>query len=77
MKTTEAVGTTTGAIAGGAGIIVAVAAAGILGLSAAGLTNGLAAVGGGAMLGGLAVVAAALLAIGALGYGLVRQFSRD
>jgi hypothetical protein len=29
------------------------------------------------MLGGLAIVAAAPLAVGALGYGLVRLFSRD
>jgi len=77
MKTHETLGTATGALAGGAGGIGAVAAAGVPGLSAVGLTSGLAAIGGGAMLGGLVVVAAAPLAIGALGYGLVRLFSAD
>ena len=42
------------------------------GLSAAGMTSGLAALGGGTMLGGLAVVATIPVAAGAVGFGLVK-----
>jgi hypothetical protein len=66
----------TGAAVGGASAIGTIAAAGaVTGLSAAGVTSGLAAVGsviGGGMVAGLAVTAAAPLAVGAAAYGLFK-----
>lgn len=61
-----------GATAGVGGAIGAVATAGsIAGLSATGITSGLAAIGG-SMLGGLAVVASIPVAAGIAGFGLVK-----
>ena len=52
------------------GTVVAVSAAGVPGLSAAGITSGIAAIGGGSMAAGMAVgVAAPAVAAVALGYG--------
>ena len=66
--------TTSGAAVGAAGAIGAVSASGaVTGLSAAGITSGLAAVGG-SMLGGIFVVAAVPIAVGAVGYGIYRWF---
>ena len=65
--------TTLGAVAGTAGAIGAVSATGVAGLSAAGITSGLAAVGGavgGGMVAGVAITAAApAVAAAAVGYG--------
>jgi hypothetical protein len=65
-----------GAAAGAAGSVSTVAAAGAVGgLGAAGITSGLATVGsvvGGGMAAGLAVTAAAPIAIGAAAYGLYK-----
>lgn len=65
-----------GAAAGAAGSVSTVAAAGaVSGLGAAGITSGLATVGsvvGGGMAAGLAVTAAAPIAIGAAAYGLYK-----
>lgn len=68
----EAIGAAGGFTAGIGGSIAAVSAAGYAGLSAAGITSGLAAIGGGSMLGGIAVVAAIPAAVGLGGYGLVK-----
>jgi ribosome-binding protein aMBF1 (putative translation factor) len=65
------VGATGGVAVGIGGAIGAVSVAGTAGLSAAGITSGLAAIGG-TMLGGLAVVAAIPVAVGLSGYGLVK-----
>ena len=66
----------TGAAVGAAGSIGAVAASGtVAGLGATGVTSGLAAVGsvvGGGMATGVAITAAAPLAIGAGAYGLYK-----
>ena len=75
-STKQILSTGTGAAAGSAGAISAVAAAGLPGLSAAGITSGLAAVGG-TMLGGVVVVAAAPLAGAVLAYGLARWLWND
>ncbi len=65
-----------GAVMGTAGSIAAVASAGtVTGLGATGITSGLAAIGtvaGGGMATGLALTAAAPLAVGAIGYGLYK-----
>lgn len=65
-----------GAAAGAAGSVSTVAAVGaVSGLGAAGITSGLATVGsvvGGGMAAGLAVTAAAPIAIGAAAYGLYK-----
>lgn len=61
-----------GGLGGVGGSIGAVSAAGsVAGLSAAGVTSGLAAIGGG-MVAGLAITAAAPLAIGAGIYGIYK-----
>ena len=73
-------GTTAGSVAAGGGAVALVSAAGVPGLSAAGITSGLAAIGssvGGGMAAGAFVVIAAPAAIGALvGWGLYRLLSR-
>ena len=64
-----------GAATGAAGAVGAVSTLGVAGLGATGITSGLAAVGGlvgGGMAAGLAVTAAAPLAVGAIGYGLYK-----
>ena len=71
-KLSEYIGVAGGIAAGVGGAIGAISVAGtVAGLSAAGITSGLAAIGG-SMLGGLAVVATIPVAIGGVGYGLVR-----
>lgn len=72
-----AAATGAGAVTGAAGAVGAVSTMGVAGLGATGITSGLAAVGGlvgGGMAAGLAVTAAAPLAIGAIGYGLYKWF---
>jgi hypothetical protein len=65
-----------GAATGAAGSVATVSTVGaVSGLGAAGITSGLATVGGvvgGGMATGLAITAAAPLAVGAIGYGLYR-----
>lgn len=72
--------TAAGGVAGIAGSVGTVAAAGsVTGLGAAGITSGLAAVGsivGGGMAAGLAVVAAAPIAAAGAGYGIFRVVKR-
>ena len=68
----EAIGAAGGMAAGVGGAIGAISASGaVAGLSAAGITSGLAAIGG-SMLGGIAVVATVPVAVGAVGFGLVK-----
>jgi len=74
MKITKEIGGLLGSIAGIGGSIGAVAMTGIAGISGAGLTTGLVAVGG-TMLGGLAVVAAAPIVIGAVVYKVIDKNS--
>jgi len=67
----------TGATTGAAGSVGTVAALGVPGLGATGITSGLAAVGsvvGGGMATGLAITAAAPVALGAAAYGLYKWF---
>ena len=72
-KISDYIGAGGGGAAGVGGAIGAVSAAGsVAGLSAAGITSGLSAIGAGAMIGGVAVVAAIPIAAGAAGYGLVK-----
>ena len=73
-KAAGVVGAVAGAAVGTAGAIGTISAAGsVAGLSAAGMTSGLAAIGGGTMLGGIAVTAAAPVAVaGAVGYSAYR-----
>jgi len=64
-----------GAATGAAGAVGAVSALGVSGLGATGITSGLAAVGGvvgGGMAAGMAVTAAAPIAVGAVAYGLYK-----
>ena len=62
-----------GGVASIGAIALAVNSMGLVtGLSAAGITSGLAAIGGGTMMGGVMVAAAAPLVVGAVGYGVVR-----
>jgi hypothetical protein len=66
-----------GAGLGAAGAVGTVSTLGVAGLGATGITSGLAAVGsvvGGGMAAGLAVTAAAPLAVGAAAYGLYKWF---
>ena len=77
MKNTEVAGASIGGGIGVGGVITAVSVSGpVTGLSAAGISSGLAAIGG-TMAGGLIVVAAAPLAVAAIGYGIVRLFSKE
>ena len=74
-----AVGATAGAVGATAGTIGLVSASGsVAGLSAAGITSGLAAIGGGTMVGGIVVAAAAPVAaaavVGGAAYWLWNQF---
>ncbi len=67
----------TGAVTGAGGAIGTVAALGVPGLGATGITSGLAAIGavaGGGMATGLAITCAAPLAVGAAAYGLYKWF---
>lgn len=72
-KLSEKIGTGVG-IGGGVGAAIgAVAAAGeVAGLSAAGITSGIAAIGGGTMLAGIAVIAVIPVITGAAGYGVIK-----
>ena len=74
-KISEIIGTTGGGILGFGTITAAVSALGISGLSAAGITSGLAALGaivGGGMIAGISVAAAIPIAAGCLGYGIIK-----
>lgn len=69
----ETIASVGGVAAGIGGAIGAVSRAGSLaGLSASGITSGLAAIGGGSMFGGIAAIAAIPVAVGLAGYGLVK-----
>jgi hypothetical protein len=73
---TEGVATALGASAGGAGSLVALTYLGTTGLSAAGITSGLAAAGsivGGGMVAGIGVLAAPIAILGVAGYALAKK----
>ena len=62
-----------GAAGGVSGLPALISVSGsVPGLSAAGITSGLAALGGGSMLGGVLVIGAVPLATGAVGYGIYK-----
>lgn len=74
-KISEAIGTVGGGVLGFGAITASVSSLGFAGLSAAGITSGLAALGGivgGGMLVGISVAAAIPIAAGALGYGIIK-----
>lgn len=75
-RTAGRIGSATGALAGSAGAVAVVSALGVPGLSAAGISSGLAAigtaVGGGMAAGAVAVVAAPAAVAAALGYLIYR-----
>jgi len=74
-KISEAIGAVGGGALGFGAITAAVSTLGISGLSAAGITSGLAALGGivaGGMMAGVMVAAAIPIAVGALGYALIK-----
>jgi len=71
----EKIGAAGGGVVGFAAITGAIEAAGIAGLSAVGISSGLAALGGivgGGMVAGASVLAAIPLAAGAIGYGVIK-----
>ena len=71
----EQIGAVGGWILGFGGIASAISASGVAGLSAVGITSGLASIGaliGGGMVAGVVVSAAIPIAIGALGYKVVK-----
>ncbi len=73
---TEGIATALGAGAGAAGSFTALVFAGTTGLSAAGITSGLAAAGsvvGGGMLAGIGVLAAPVALLGVAGYALAKK----
>lgn len=73
---TEGVATALGASAGGAGSLIALTYLGTTGLSAAGITSGLAAAGsiiGGGMVAGIGVLAAPVAILGVAGYALAKK----
>lgn len=74
-KITEQIGAIGGGILGFGGIASAISASGVAGLSAAGITSGLASIGaliGGGMIAGVVISAAIPIAIGAIGYKVVK-----
>lgn len=73
---TEGVATAVGAVVGGAGSLGALSSLGVAGLSAPGITSGLAAAGsivGGGMVAGIGVLAAPVAILGVTGYALARR----
>jgi len=69
----EKIGAISGGILGFGAVTAAVSAAGsVAGLSAAGITSGLVAIGAGGMLGGILTLAAVPIAAGAFGYGIIK-----
>lgn len=73
---TEGIATALGASAGGAGSLIALTYLGTTGLSAAGITSGLAAAGsivGGGMVAGIGVLAAPVAILGVIGYALAKK----
>ncbi len=71
----EKIGAVSSGVLGFSGITAAISALGLPGLSAAGITSGLAALGsvvGGGMIVGVSVAAAIPLAAGALGYAIIK-----
>ncbi|MBD0780103.1 hypothetical protein HPE56_20075 [Maribacter sp. ANRC-HE7] len=71
----EQIGAVGGGILGFGGIASAISASGVAGLSAVGITSGLASIGaiiGGGMIAGVVVSAAIPIAIGAIGYKVVK-----
>lgn len=73
---TEGVATALGAGVGGAGSLAALSALGVAGLSAPGITSGLAAAGalvGGGMVSGIGVLATPMVALAVIGYALAKR----
>lgn len=71
-RTAGRVGSAIGALAGSAGGVAAVSAFGVSGLGAAGITSGLAAIGGGMAAGTMYVLATPAVAAAAIGYLIYR-----
>ncbi len=74
-KLSEALGAIGGGVLGFAAVMAAVEGLGVVGLSAAGITSGLAAIGalvGGGMAAGVAAAAAIPIAAMGIGYGIIR-----
>jgi len=75
-KISEKIGTIGGGVLGFGAISSAVSASGaVVGLSAAGITSGLAGMGalvGGGMVAGIAIVASIPMAVGGIGYGIMK-----
>lgn len=75
-KISESIGAVGGGVLGFGGITAAISASGtVIGLSAAGITSGLSGIGalvGGGMAAGATAVAAIPIAVGAVGYGLMK-----
>ena len=75
----ESVGKSSGKAGGSLGLgeaLAAVSASGVAGLSAAGVTSGLTAIGIGSLVGGLAIVATIPVAAGFSGFGLVKALQK-
>lgn len=73
---TEGVATAIGAAVGGGGSLAALSSLGVAGLSAPGITSGLAAAGsivGGGMVAGIGVLAAPVAILGVTGYALAKR----
>ena len=74
-KISETIGAIGGGVLGFGGVTAAVSSLGIAGLSAAGITSGLSVLGGivgGGMAAGIGVCAAIPIAVGAVGYALIK-----
>lgn len=74
---TEGVATAIGAAIGGGGSFMALSSLGVAGLSAPGITSGLAVAGsvvGGGMVAGIAVLAAPVAVLGVTGYALAKRY---
>lgn len=77
---TEGVATAVGSAAGGAGSLAALYFGGTVGLSAAGITSGLAAAGalvGGGMVAGIGVLAAPIAVLGVAGYAVAKKYKSN
>ena len=72
-KISETIGAIVGGVLGFGAITIAINASGtVAGLSAAGITSGLVAIGAGGMIGGILTLAAVPIAAGAAGYGIIK-----
>ena len=75
-RISEVIANSAGVISGVAGAIGTILATGGIGLSAAGITSGISALGGGALLGGAGLIAAIPVSIGLASYGIVKGIKK-